>query len=506
MKWKNSTASYKSVRSPASGELAYLSTIMRNISEQKKMGGKPGQGEEQLRLVLDSTAEAIYGIDTQGACTFCNASCLGLLGYQTQEDLLGKNMHALIHHTRPDGTAYPETDCPIFQAFRLREGIHVDDEVLWRSDGTSFYAEYWSYFIRHGTDVLGAVVTFVDITERRTSELALRQSEERYRELFENAPDIIYTQDLAGNITSVNKAGEELSGYTRGELLHMNIADIVPSEHLAKIQEVIQRTLAGEKRTLLDIEILTKDDRRLPIEVTRQLMVSDGKSVGILAFGRDVSEHKRLEAQFYQSQKMEAVGRLAGGIAHDFNNLLNVILGYSGLLLDIIGSREPQRRYVGQIKSAADRGVPLIRQLLAFSRKQVLQPRILDLNAVVREEEQLVRHLIGEDIEVIILPEPSLGHVKADPGQIQQVLMNLVVNARDAMPEGGKLTIASANVDLDGHYARHHSGVKPGSFVMLAVSDTGIGMNKETQALIFEPFFTTKAPGKGTGLAPIPFT
>ena len=464
------------------------------------MGGKLGQGEEQLRLVLDSTAEAIYGIDTQGACTFCNASCLGLLGYQTQEDLLGKNMHTLIHHTRPDGTAYPETDCPIFQAFRLREGIHVDDEVLWRSDGTSFYAEYWSYFIRHGTDVLGAVVTFVDITERRTSELALRQSEERYRELFENAPDIIYTQDLTGNITSANKAGEDLSGYTCEELSHMNLAGMVAPEHLQNIQEEVQRTLAGEKRPPVEIEILTKNGRRMTIEASSQRMLEDGKPVGIHTFGRDITEHKRLEAQFYQSQKMEAIGRLAGGIAHDFNNLLNVILGYSGFLLDVVGSSEPQRRYVGQIKSSAEGGVPLIRQLLAFSRKQVLQPRVLDLNAVVREAEQLVMHLIGEDIEVIILPEPSLGHVKADPGQIQQVLMNLVVNARDAMPEGGKLTIASANVDLDEHYAHHHSGVKPGSFVMLAVSDTGIGMDQETQAHIFEPFFTTKAPGKGTGL------
>jgi len=464
------------------------------------MGKKLGQGEEQLRLVLDSTAEAIYGIDTKGACTFCNASCLRLLGYQTPEDLLGKNMHALIHHTRPDGTAYPETDCPIFHAFRLREGIHVDDEVLWRSDGTSFYAEYWSYFIRQGTDVLGAVVTFFDITERRTEEQALRESEERYRELFENALDIIYTQDMAGNITSVNKVGEDLSGYTREELLHMNIAGMVAPEHLLNIQEVIQLTVAGEKRQPLEIEILTRDGRRLAIEMTRQLMMRDGKPVGVLTFGRDITEHKRLEAQFYQSQKMEAVGRLAGGIAHDFNNLLNVILGYGGFLSDIIGSSEPQRRYVAQINSSADRGVSLIRQLLAFSRKQVLQPKILDLNAVARETEPLVRHLIGEDIEVIILPEPSLGHVKADPGQIQQVLMNLVVNARDAMPEGGKLTIASANVDFDEHYARHHSGVKPGSFVMLAVSDTGIGMDQETQAHIFEPFFTTKALGKGTGL------
>ena len=268
----------------ASGELDYLSTIMRDISEQKQI-------EEQLRLVLDSTAEGIYGIDTKGACTFCNASGLRLLGYRTQEGLLGKNMHALIHHTGPDGTPYPEKDCPIFQAFCLRESIHVDDEVLWRSDGTSFFAEYWSHPIRDGTDVMGAVVTFVDITERRRAEQVLRESEERYRNLFENAPDIIYTQDLAGNVTSVNKAGEDLSGYTREEWLHMNIADMVAPEHLQNTNVEVQRSLAGERRPPVEIEILTKDGRRLAIEVSGQCIVREGKPVGTLAFGRDVRSY-----------------------------------------------------------------------------------------------------------------------------------------------------------------------------------------------------------------------
>jgi signal transduction histidine kinase/CheY-like chemotaxis protein len=244
-----------------------------------------------------------------------------------------------------------------------------------------------------------------------------------------------------------------------------------------------------------------KDDTSFPVEYTSTPIRDErGDLLGAVVVFEDIAERKQLEAQLRRAQRMEAVGRSAGGVAHDFNNLLMVIKGYSDLMLDRLSPGEPFRKNADEIKKAADRAASLTRQLLAFSRMQVLQPKVLDLNAVVAEMGKMLPRLIREDIELTIVTKASLGRVRADQSQIEQVILNLVVNARDAMPQGGKLTIETANVDLDVGYARRHAGVSPGSYVMLAVSDTGVGMDAETQAHIFEPFFTTKGLGKGTGL------
>ncbi|MDQ2856406.1 MAG: PAS domain S-box protein, partial [Acidobacteriota bacterium] len=339
-----------------------------------------------------------------------------------------------------------------------------------------------------------------EITERKRAEQALQKSEERYRELVENAHDIIYEHDLDGNYTSINKAGERITGYSREETLHLNLKEIIVPEFLEKAQEMVRRKLAGEMITAYELETLAKDRRRISLEVNSRLVFQNGVPTGVQGIARDVTERKQLEEQLRQSQKLEAVGQLAGGVAHDFNNLLTVISGYSDLLLRKLPADSSLSAHASEIKKAGDRASGLTRQLLAFSRKQILQPKVLDLNTVVSDLDRMLRRLIGEDVDLLTITEPELGQVKADPGQIEQVVVNLVVNARDAMTTGGKVTIETANARLTADYVHQHVQCVPGAYVMLAISDNGSGIDPAIRDRIFEPFFSTKGAGKGTGL------
>jgi PAS domain S-box-containing protein len=334
------------------------------------------------------------------------------------------------------------------------------------------------------------------------SEKALRQSEERYRLLFERNLAGLYRSTLDGHILDCNPSFARIFGYASPEEvldLQGRVQDFysTPSEREGFLSEL------QEKKVLSNVEIRLRRKDGSPVWVLKNasLLEGEGESAtfieGMLV---DITMRKNLEEQFRQSQKMEAIGQLAGGVGHDFNNLLTVIKGNSELLLGRLDPAQPLYQNADQIRRAADQAAVLIRQLLAFSRMQVLEPKVLDLNNVVAETGKMLPRLLRADVEVELLPAPSLGQVKADQNQIEQVILNLAVNARDAMPQGGKLTIETANVDLDEDYCRLHPGVKAGKYVMLAVTDTGTGMDAETQAHIFEPFFTTKEPGKGTGL------
>ncbi len=482
-----------------------VTAAIRDISERKRVEGQIHklnlelQAKDQLQLLLDSTAEAIYSIDVDGACTLCNAACLRLLGYSRDSELLAKNMHALMHHTRPDGRAYPVEECKIFQAFRQGKGTHVTDEVLWRADGTSFPAEYWSYPVRHNGRVVGSVVTFFDITQRKKSEEALRRSESRYRSIIESAPYGVYRVDQNGRIAMANSTFAGMLGYQApDEVLGLNTGtDVYPNP----TEQQLARDYASEDPKVgYETKWKRKDGKMITVRLGgRRLPDDDELPGGFEVFVEDITEHRSLQKQFEHAQKMEAVGRLAGGVAHDFNNLLMIISGYAQLLDE--SSADPKKvvEYATRIQDASSKAATVTRQLLAFSRKQVLEPTVLDPSYVVKDLAKMLPRLLGEDVETVLELDPQVGTVRADRGQIEQVIMNLAVNARDAMPQGGRLTIATSNVALDASY---YQGVEvtPGQYVLLAVSDTGTGMNAETQVHIFEPFYTTKEAGKGTGL------
>jgi PAS domain S-box-containing protein len=334
------------------------------------------------------------------------------------------------------------------------------------------------------------------------SEKALRQSEQRYRLLYERNLAGFYRSTLDGRILECNTSFVRIFGYaSREEIVNLPVRaqDLhsSPSEREDFVSELLEKKVLSN----LEMRLHRKDGSPIWVLENASLLEGEGDSATLIEGTLvDITERKSLEEQLRQSQKMEAIGQLAGGVGHDFNNLLMVITGNSELLLTRIDPSQPLHKHAGQIKRAADQAAVLIRQLLAFSRMQVLQPRVLDLNRVVAEIGKMLPRLLRADIEVVVLPAPSLGQVKADQNQIEQIILNLATNARDAMPRGGKLTIETRNVDFDENYGRLHPGIKPGQYVMLAVSDTGTGMDAETRTHIFEPFFTTKEPGKGTGL------
>ncbi len=349
-------------------------------------------------------------------------------------------------------------------------------------------------------DILQFVSTQVATAiERKRAETQLRDSETRYRLLFESNPQAMWVHDNETlRFLAVNAAALRRYGYSREEFLGMTLWDIrLPSEH-ARLRQALHDAAQGV-RLVSDARHRCKDGTIIQVEGAVDTIEFAGRSA-TLASVHDITERKHLEDQLRQSQKIDAVGQLAGGIAHDFNNLLTAITGYSELLLEDLGAQDPRRHDLEEIRKATRRAASLTQQLLAFSRKQVLQPQVLDLNQVVANAEKLLQRLIGEHIALRTKLDPALGATKADPTQLEQVIVNLTVNARDAMPHGGQVLIETKNVDLDAAYAAMHPSVVAGPYVLLAVSDTGVGMDQATQARLFEPFFTTKGSGKGTGL------
>jgi len=338
------------------------------------------------------------------------------------------------------------------------------------------------------------------VLERAQERRALRESEDRFHAFMDNSPAVAFMKDEDGRFVYVNQLFERFFKLTRLQWLGKTDFDLWPEETARQLRDN-DRAILAEDRPAEIFETFPGPDGILRTWLVFKFPVKDHAGRRFLGgMAVDITERRHLEQQLRQALKMEAIGKLAGGVAHDFNNLVTIITGYSDMVLSRIGPEDAMRRDIEQIKKAGDRAHSLTRQLLAFSRRQMLQPKVLDLNAVVSNLEPMLHRLIGENIELAIVLKPGLGQVKADPGQLEQVIMNLTINARDAMPHGGKLLFETDNATLDEVYARQHIPTQPGSYVRLAVSDTGCGMDEATQSRIFEPFFTTKEQGKGTGL------
>jgi two-component system cell cycle sensor histidine kinase/response regulator CckA len=447
--------------------------------------------ERRFRRLFESGVTGVTLSDFDGNLKEANDAFLGMLGYTHDDMLTGRFNWGVI---TPADERDPDMEARAL--LRTTGFVPLGEKRFLHKDGRLIAALVGSTALEGTTE---CITYITDISRRKREEEALRASEGQYRTLFEQAPFPKFLFDHKTlRFLAVNDAAVRHYGYSRDEFLEMSLEDLRPPEDVSIIEESVASVAPGTAKPGV-FRHRKKDRTVIDVDITVQRFVLDGRPCG-LAVSLDVTGRNRMEQQIRQSQKMEAIGNLAGGVAHDFNNLLSVILSYSEMLARGLEPGDPMRDDLEEILGAGKRAADLTRQLLAFSRQQILQPRLLDVNAVIDGVAKMLRRLVGEDVELAVLTGSGLGTVNADPGQVEQVLMNLVVNARDAMPKGGKLTVETTNVELDSQYAATHPDVKPGMYVLLSVSDTGSGMDAATRERIFEPFFTTKSKGKGTGL------
>jgi PAS domain S-box-containing protein len=449
--------------------------------------------ETRYRRLFETAKDGILILDFKtGQIADVNPFLIEMLGY-THGEFVGKKLWEIgpFKDISASRSAFSE--------LQTKGVIRYEDLPLETKDGRRINVEFVSnVYPVDGTQVVQCNIR--DITERVRAEAALKISETHHRSVFEGAVHGIYRGTLDGRFLDVNPALVAMLGYSSAEeVLKLSVAQDVFSEPEEALRLLHKWRLTAEIEE--EVQWKRRDERLITVRLSgRVLHTENQRAAGLEVIAEDVTERRALEEQLRQAQKIEAVGQLAGGMAHEFNNYLGIVLGYSELLLEEAGTTEGLRTNVGEIKAATQRAASLTRQLLAVSRRQVLEPKVLDVNAVVWETHKLLRRLIPGNIDLVPVLEPNLQPVKVDPAQIQQILINLVVNARDAMPQGGKVSIETANVELDEEYACRHIEVQPGRYVMLAVSDNGSGIDEHTKARIFEPFFTTKQEGKGTGL------
>jgi PAS domain S-box-containing protein len=470
-----------------------LLVACRDITERQRMEAELARLNAHHELILSSAAEGIVGQDLQGNHTFVNPAAARMLGY-TVEELIGRPSHSLWHHTRADGSPYPKEACNICAAFQDGKVHHSSDEVFWRKDGTRFPVEYDSTPIHEAGRLVGAVLTFMDITDRK-------QTEERARsqaKLLDLAQDAIAVQDLNGLCRYWNKSYERISGWSAAEAVGQSIVTLVRPD--PKVLDRANRMLLEQGQWRGELGLVTRDGCPLTM-MSRWTLVYDqhGQPKSVLIINTDITEQKKLEAQFLRAQRLEGLGALASGIAHDLNNILSPVLMIAPLLRDRVTDADG-REMLDTIGSCAQHGADIIKQLLTFARGTTGARVPLPVKYLLRELEQLIRETFARDVRPRAETPPDIWPLLGDATQVHQALMNLCVNARDAMPDGGTLTIEAKNVTVDEAFAAMSPGAKPGSYVCVSVADTGTGIPPENLDRIFDPFFTTKEVGKGTGL------
>ena len=467
--------------------------MVQDITERKRAEEEMYKSRQMLKSILDTIPQRVFWKDRNILYLGCNQAFAMDAGLKDPAEIIGKDDHDLTwketaERYRADDKRVMEQETP---RLNFEEPQNRPDGSVW-----SLLTNKLPLRDREGK-VIGVIGTYEDISARKRAE----EEHTRLMTAIEQAAEGVVVTDAAGEIAYVNPAFSAMTGYSREEALGKNPRILKSGNQDAAFYKSMWATiLAGEVwrgemiNRRKDGSLYTENMSITPVRNEH------GKTTHFVSMKEDITARKLLEDQFRQAQKMEAVGRLAAGVAHDFNNLLTIIIGYSDMMLEQFVSGDPLRAYTIEIKGAGERAVGMTRQLLAFSRQQVVAPQVLDLNTLVANLTKLLKRLIGEDIDLVFNPGSFPATVKADPGHIDQVLMNLAVNSRDAMPRGGKLTIETSPVQVDGAYSSIHFPMPAGPYVMLAVSDTGSGMGKEIQSHIFEPFFTTKAQGKGTGL------
>jgi PAS domain S-box-containing protein len=495
--WKWILSVGKVVEHSADGKPLRLLGTHTDITELKRTEKELMESEARFRVLVEGAPEAIF-VQSAGRFAYLNPAACRLLGALRPEDLLGKDFM---------GRIAPEYHDKIQERISLQretgEPAPLMEQVYLRLDGRRVPVEATAVSIRYQSE--DAHIVFVrDITERVKAENELRESYERYRLVADFTYDWEYWVDPEGKFIYVSPSCERVSGYPPDFFLNEPDAlfKIVHPEDQFKIESHMNEPVVrGANTDKIRFRIITQTGETRWIDhKCWAVFSSEGTFMGRRGSNRDITQRLQLENQLRQAQKMEAVGRLAGGVAHDFNNMLGVILGFTDLAITKLPADDPLQMYLGEVKSAAQRSADITRQLLAFARKQTIAPKVLDLNDTIASMLKMLRRLIGEDIDLLWKPANDLWPVKMDPAQIDQILANLMVNSRDAIAGVGKITIETGKAEFDQNYCEAHLGFVPGRYVLLAVSDDGCGMDKETLAKLFEPFFTTKEVGKGTGL------